>query len=140
MCRQVSSTVRFCAGPWLARQKQRGNGVSFPVTGPVSHRRVRLGIRVGGGGPGDRPSAPGFVFNAAGRLHMAADDTVEPSKEDLSNAQSPVDLGRLYGYSGDDIACFYLRRRGGLPDIAYEEYICDLKSSNFPPSRSGPAK
>jgi hypothetical protein len=71
-----------------------------------------------------------------GRLHMAADDTVEPSEEDLSNAQSPVDLGRLYGYSEDDIACFYLRRRGGLPDIAYEEYISDLKSANFPPSKS----
>jgi hypothetical protein len=75
-----------------------------------------------------------------GRLHMAADDAVEPSKEDLSNAQSPVDLGRLYGYSEDDIACFYLRRRDGLPDIAYEEYICDLKSANFPPSRSRSAK
>jgi hypothetical protein len=28
-----------------------------------------------------------------GRIHMAADDAVEPSEEDLSNAQSPVDLG-----------------------------------------------
>jgi hypothetical protein len=75
-----------------------------------------------------------------GRIHMAAEDTVEPSEEDRSDARSPVDLGRLYGYSEDDIACFYLRRRGGLPDIAYEEYIYDLKSANFPPSKPSPAK
>ncbi len=75
-----------------------------------------------------------------GRIHMAAEDMVEPSKRDLNRAKSPVDFGRLYGYSEDDIACFDPRRRGGLPDIARAEYICDLKCANFPPSKPNPAK
>jgi hypothetical protein len=66
-----------------------------------------------------------------GRIHMAAEDTIEPSEADLNKAKSPVDLGRLYGYSEDDIASFYLRRRGGLPGIAYEEYISDLSTPTF---------
>jgi hypothetical protein len=35
-----------------------------------------------------------------GRIHMASeDDTAEPSKADLNKATSPLDFGRLYGYS-----------------------------------------
>jgi hypothetical protein len=75
-----------------------------------------------------------------GRIHMTTEDLVEPSKRDRNRAKSPVDLGRLYGYSEDDIACFYLRRRGGLPDVAYEEYICDLKCAHFPSSKPRPIK
>jgi hypothetical protein len=75
-----------------------------------------------------------------GRIHMAVEDTVEPSKADLSMAKSPLDFGRLYGYSEDDIACFYLKRRGGRTDIAHEEYVCDLKCANFPPSKPSAAK
>jgi hypothetical protein len=68
-----------------------------------------------------------------GRIHMAVEDAVEPSKADLNRAKSPLDFGRLYGYSEDDIACFYLKRRRGRSDIAYAEYISDLKCANFPP-------
>ena len=69
-----------------------------------------------------------------GRIHNSAEDTVTPSKNDLNKASSQLDLGRLYGYSEDDIACFYLKRRGGRADIAHAEYICDLKRANFPPA------
>jgi hypothetical protein len=71
-----------------------------------------------------------------GRIHMASEDMAEPSKADLNKAKSPLDFGRLYGYSEDDIACLYLKRRGGRADIAYAEYICDLKCPNFPPSNT----
>jgi hypothetical protein len=53
-----------------------------------------------------------------GRIHMASEDMAEPSKADLNKAKSPLDFGRLYGHSEDDIACFYLKRRGGGADIA----------------------
>jgi hypothetical protein len=53
-----------------------------------------------------------------GRIHMAAEDIVQPSDLDLDKARSPIDFGRLYGYSEDDIACFYLKRRRGRVDIA----------------------
>jgi hypothetical protein len=46
---------------------------------------------------------------ARGRLH-----TVIPTDSELDEAQSLVDLGRLYGYTEDDIAHFYkFRRRAG---------------------------
>jgi len=75
-----------------------------------------------------------------GRIHTAAEDMVEPSELELKKARSPVDFGRLHGYSEDDIACFYLKRRRGRADIAYAEYIQDLKCANFPPSKPSPAK
>jgi hypothetical protein len=75
-----------------------------------------------------------------GRIHMAVEDSVQPSKGSLNKAESPVDFGRLYGYSEEDIACFYLKRRGGRADIAYAEYIHDLKCAKFPRSKQITAK
>jgi hypothetical protein len=69
-----------------------------------------------------------------GRIYNSAEDKGQPSKSELANAQSPLDFGRLYGCSEDDIACFYLTSRGGRTEIAYAEYICDLNCAKFPPS------
>lgn len=58
---------------------------------------------------------------------------VANTKEDLElikNADSPVEFGRLYGYSEADIAKFYLNLRGGNAEIAYEEYLEDIDSSS----------
>ena len=41
----------------------------------------------------------------------------------LKNAKTAAEYGRIYGYSDDDIAAFYLKRRGGDPDLAYEEFV-----------------
>ena len=43
----------------------------------------------------------------------------------LKKAETPYDYGKSYGYSEDDIAAFYLKRRGGNKEIAYEEFISD---------------
>jgi hypothetical protein len=61
-------------------------------------------------------------------------------KPELVRAQSAVDFGRLYGYSEDDIACFYLKRRRGRADIAYSEYIRDCRRANFRPLNANPEK
>ena len=50
----------------------------------------------------------------------------------IKNAQTPYEFGKAYGYSDDDIAKFYLQRRGGQQDLAYDEYIRDRKSANIP--------
>ena len=68
-----------------------------------------------------------------GRIHTSAEDTIKPRKADLIRAESAVDFGRLYGYSEDDIACFYLKRRRGRVDIAYSEYVQDCRGANFRP-------
>lgn len=47
----------------------------------------------------------------------------------LRNAQTPDEFGRAYGYSEDDIAAFYVRRRGGDVQAGYGEYVRDLASS-----------
>jgi len=44
----------------------------------------------------------------------------------LKNAKSPIDFGRVYGYSDADIAQFYIRRRGGDKRSAFREYLEDL--------------
>jgi hypothetical protein len=67
---------------------------------------------------------------ARGRLHKQ-DNTVIPTDSELDEAQSPVDLGRLYGYTEDDIAHFYKFRRR-VPEAAYIEYVRDY---NKPRSR-----
>jgi hypothetical protein len=43
----------------------------------------------------------------------------------LKKAETPYDYGKSYGYSEEDIAAFYLQRRGGVKEIAYEEFISD---------------
>jgi hypothetical protein len=68
---------------------------------------------------------------ARGRLHKE-DNTVIPTDSELDEAQSPVDLGRLYGYTEDDIAYFYKSRRR-VPETAYIEYVRDLQQANIPP-------
>ena len=69
---------------------------------------------------------------ARGRLHKD-DNTVIPTDSDLDKAQSPVDLGRLYGYSEDDIAHFYRVRRREL-ETAYTEYVQDLQQAMVSPA------
>lgn len=46
----------------------------------------------------------------------------------LKNAKNPTDYGRAYGYSDDDIAHFYTKRAGGMPEIGYQEWLAD----NYP--------
>ena len=69
---------------------------------------------------------------ARGRLHKD-DNTVIPTDSDLDEAQSPLDLGRLYGYSEDDIAHFYRVRRREL-ETAYTEYVRDLQQAKVSPA------
>jgi hypothetical protein len=73
------------------------------------------------------------AMSSRGRMRAAgAPDELKPSKANLVKANSPVDYGRLYGYSEDDIARFYRERRAGHP-MAYDEYIRDLQNSGFKP-------
>jgi hypothetical protein len=80
------------------------------------------------------PSRKEFKAMAArGRLHQSDRDNIIPSDADLDQAQSALDLGRLYGYSEDDIAHYYdFRRRG--QDVAYTEYVRDLEQAKVPPA------
>ena len=75
---------------------------------------------------------------ARGRLHKD-DNTVIPTDSELDEAQSPVDLGRLYGYSEDDIAHFYRVRRREL-ETAYTEYVRDLQQAKVSPAEELPDK
>ena len=55
------------------------------------------------------------------------------TKEDalnLQNARTPIEYGKSYGYSDDDIAAFYLKRAGGIEELAYSEYQSDLNVSS----------
>lgn len=70
---------------------------------------------------------------ARGRLHTADRDSVIPSDADLETAQSALDLGRLYGYSEDDIAHYYSVRRRDQ-DLAYIEYVRDLEQAKVAPA------
>lgn len=74
---------------------------------------------------------------ARGRLHTTDRDSIIPSDADLEKAQSALDLGRLYGYSEDDIAHYYSFRRRGQ-DVAYTEYVRDLEQAKVPPA--GPSE
>jgi hypothetical protein len=85
------------------------------------------------------PSRKEFKDMAArGRLHMSECDNVIPSDADLDKAQSALDLGRLYGYSEDDIAHYYNFRRRGQ-DVAYTEYVRDLEQAKVPPAEPRPS-
>jgi hypothetical protein len=66
-----------------------------------------------------------------GRLHLSEETIVTPTAAELAKAGTPLDYGRLYGYSEDDIAHFYKYRRRGH-QIGYEEYVRDLESPAFP--------
>jgi len=55
------------------------------------------------------------------------------TKEDvqrLMDAQNSIQYGLSYGYSPEDIAKFYISRRGGQEDIGHAEFINDLKETN----------
>jgi hypothetical protein len=81
----------------------------------------------------DIPTRKAFEQMAArGRLHKD-DNTFIPTDSELDQAQSPVDLGRLYGYSEDDIAHFYRVRWREL-ETAYTEYVRDLQQANVSPA------
>jgi hypothetical protein len=51
-----------------------------------------------------------------------------PTADEIEKAGSPLEYGRIYGYSEDDIAHFYNFRRRGHPS-GYEEYVEDLRSA-----------
>jgi hypothetical protein len=93
------------------------------------------------------PSRKEFEEMAArGRLHKSSErDSVIPSDFELDKAQSPLDLGRLYGYTEDDIAHYYWSRRQDCR-IAYSEYVRDfeharsLAAPGANPRRSKPSK
>jgi hypothetical protein len=69
---------------------------------------------------------------ARGRLHKE-DNALIPTDSQLDELQSPIELGRLYGYSEDDIAHFYKIRRREL-ETAYTEYVRDLEHAKIPPA------
>ena len=66
-----------------------------------------------------------------GRLHTSSERaSVIPSNSELDKAQSPLDLGRLYGYSEDDIAHYYWSRRRDC-QIAHIEYVRDFEDAKL---------
>src|SRR6516162_9869158 len=69
---------------------------------------------------------------ARGRLHKE-DNALIPTDSQLDELQSPIELGRLYGYSEDDIAHFYKTRRREL-ETAYTEYVRDLQQARVSPA------
>jgi hypothetical protein len=76
------------------------------------------------------PTRKEFAAMAArGRLwHHDEPSPCTPTPEMLKQARTPIDYGRAYGYSEDDIAHFYnFRRRGHA--MAYDEYRHDLERS-----------
>jgi hypothetical protein len=66
-----------------------------------------------------------------GRMRLSEETTVTPTAAELAKVETPLDYGRLYGYSEDDIAHFYNRRRRGHQS-GYEEYVRDLENPAFP--------
>ena len=87
------------------------------------------------GMPKGVPSRTEFERMAArGRLHSVERGALIPSDSDLDKAQSPLDLGRLYGFTEDDIAHYYHVRRHGH-QVAYTEYLRDLEHAKVPPAK-----
>ena len=50
--------------------------------------------------------------------------------ETLKEAQSPIEYGLSFGYKPEDIAKFYVNRRGNQADIGYAEFLDDLNYLN----------
>jgi hypothetical protein len=82
------------------------------------------------------PSRKAFEEMALrGRLHEWLERiSVIPSDSELETAQSPLDLGRLYGYSEEDIAHYYWSRRRDC-QIAYTEYVRDFENAKISPAQ-----
>lgn len=43
----------------------------------------------------------------------------------IMTAKTPLQFGRAYGYSDNDIAAFYLKRAGGDTNAAYRDFLTD---------------
>jgi hypothetical protein len=66
-----------------------------------------------------------------GRLHEWLERiSVIPSDSELETAQSPLDLGRLYGYPEEDIAHYYWSRRRDC-QTAYTEYLRGFENAKL---------
>lgn len=74
----------------------------------------------------DRFIEAGFVVadDKYGRVFIGRD---QASVDALMNAKTPLEYGEAYGYSPDDIARFYLERRGGDVAAAFDDYRNDLE-------------
>jgi hypothetical protein len=62
------------------------------------------------------------IDDGYGRVVAGVD---EAAARALAQAKTPAEFGELYGYSPDDIARFYVARRGGDVDQAFSEYVKD---------------
>lgn len=73
----------------------------------------------------DQLQGAGLFFddNKMGVIHVG---TTQDNLDAIKEAQNPAEIGKLSGYSDADIAAFYLKRRGGNKEIAFEEYKSDL--------------
>ena len=60
-------------------------------------------------------------------------NTVIPSDSDLDDAQSPIDLGRLYGFTEDDIAHFTTSVGAGTPSHTLSTCGISSKPRFHPP-------
>lgn len=100
--------------------------------GAEIERAAGVGLTARGGTAPTPPSPSREDFDAMvsrGRMWgFGEKDPLSPTKRALENAQTPVDYGRLYGYSENDIARFYATRRAGHP-MAYDEYVRDLQNA-----------
>lgn len=103
--KQPATELNLLGGHPLARQYEMGQ---------LTDRFAKAGLYV----DDDRM---GRVF--VGRDQAAVDA--------LKNAKTPAQYGRAYGYSEDDIAHFYVKRRGGDVGLGYDEYLAD----HFPKKR-----
>jgi len=81
----------------------------------------------------DAPTRKEFEAMAGlGRLWGAEEKSPRtPTEAELARAETPLDYGRLYGYSENDIAHFYSHWRRGHPS-GYE-YVRDLAEANVAP-------
>jgi hypothetical protein len=43
----------------------------------------------------------------------------------IKNAETPLEYARAFGYTDDDAAAFYLKRRGGNVAVGYADFISD---------------
>ena len=60
---------------------------------------------------------------------MMGNIVIGRTKEDaiiLQKAETPIDFGKSYGYTDEDIAAFYVKRRGDNVDLGYQDFIADL--------------
>ena len=49
----------------------------------------------------------------------------ESDLKSIESAKTPIDYGKAYGYSDEDIAAFYVARRGGNKELGYKDFLND---------------